>query len=84
MYLLIYPTHRVRLSVNFDLEHESPVDHDHCHVVAMRRSTCATLAGVDHDEILVAVNTVKSFDEGAAIVGGDVQQLVEECFEPGA
>ena len=70
MYLLIYPTHRVRLSVNFDLEHESPVDHDHCHAMAMRRSTCATLVGVGHGDILL-VNTGEGSDEVAAVVGYD-------------
>ena len=43
-----------------------------------------SVTGVGHDDILVAVNTVKSFDEGDAIVGGDVQQLVEKCSELGA
>ena len=42
------------------------------------------VTGVGHNDILVVVNTVESSDEGDAIVSGDVQQLVEECFELGA
>ena len=42
-----------------------------------------SVTGVGHDGILVVANTVESSDEGAAIVGGDVHQLVEERFELG-
>ena len=72
--------------MSINIERRQPRDHDHRGirgVSPMRRSTDAILVGVGHGDILL-VNTVEGSDEGAAIVGGDVQQLVEKCSELGA